>query len=79
MGGMLHPEHHARAKAKKRKALPPKAKGCVLKLRFLFESDAWHAIAKLTASKRYRHPDRPEAVLRPYRCPTCGAWHIGHK
>lgn len=36
-------------------------------------------VDKATAKRAARKTEYRLGRMRPYRCPHCGAWHIGHK
>jgi hypothetical protein len=36
-------------------------------------------MSRREARSRVRHGRNQDGTLRPYRCPFCGAWHLGHK
>jgi hypothetical protein len=46
---------------------------CDGKIQHASEIDAWTHIRAL-----YRNTRAVAGSLRPYRCPTCDAWHVGH-
>ena len=48
----------------------PIERGCTSKISFTSRREA------RTRSRHGRHMD---GSLQPYRCVTCGAWHLGHR
>jgi hypothetical protein len=49
--------------------LPLVERGCTSKSLFVSRGEARSAA---------RHGRRQDGSLRPYRCRTCSAWHLGH-
>jgi hypothetical protein len=50
------------------------------KIAYLFQEDAAAVVARMRDQSESGRgaPVRRPASLRPYRCPACGAWHVGH-